>query len=270
MIPGLVASMIERLPALATSVSSLMTPQVSGFVELYSRSLGAFMKAMMNDTATFDNETGDLFVEARRSALVCVATLVRNWYLDDAEKLHANASFMRLISGSKYPSPEVKELYSNRRVSEYGRILELVEWANPHGLPATLFLAVDEHSPYPGAPKAVVDDEPSGISDTHSQRQWQDGGVNDATLKEVEKVPFRSFISLPVLLSGLDRDENAMSVTETETDQGIAAASRETEASDSLKEALRAVINSTGELTKAINELPAGALRPRVSSDSRR
>jgi hypothetical protein len=61
-----------------------------------------------------------------------------------------------------------------------------------------------------------------------------------------------------------------MSVIETETGQRVAVTSRETEASDSLKEALRAVINSTDELTKAINDLPAGALRPRVSSGSRR
>jgi hypothetical protein len=202
MIPGLVASMIERLPALATSVSSLMTPEVSGFVEPYSKSLGAFMKAMMHDTAAVDDETRSLFVQARLRALLAVATLVRSWYLDETEKLHANASFMRLIPGSKYPNPAVTELYSKKPVSQYERVLELDGWAKPDDMPATLFLAVDERSPYPGAPKAVVDDEPSGISDTRSESEWRAGGVSDATLKAVvayfKTVPFRSFISVPV------------------------------------------------------------------------
>jgi len=204
LIPALVAAMIERLPALASSLSPLMPPQVWQFVERYSESLSGSMGTMLHDVNDLDEDTRTLLEESRTETLRTVADLVRSWYLDQGEDLNANASFMRVTRGSDYRGdPTAGVLYSNKPVSENEYVLELVGWAyESDQLPNTLLLAIDRTNPSPGAPYAIVHDEPDGIADTRDAKEWRRRHVTDQALVDVmayfDRVPFRSFMSIPV------------------------------------------------------------------------
>jgi len=203
LIPALVALMLERLPNLVVTVRGLMDPEVWDFFSRYSTVLGTYLNTVARSSAT-QPPTKEALRETRADAVATIAELVTYWYRDEVT-LNANASFMRLLPGDQSSMPDTKPLYGNGAIaSATPLVLELTDWAFPSpDLPEHLVLNVDQSKPRPGAPFAVLERKVDGIANALDRSEWRGRGLNDRETDEAinyfRSVPFRSFLSIPVL-----------------------------------------------------------------------
>lgn len=203
LIPAIVALILERLPNLVASLRGLAPSEVWEFLRLYTKLQHDYTTTIIREPHVARSTAGSAKIsEVRRTALQAIASLVTYWYRGEIE-LNVNASFMRLLKGSGYPDPAARVLYADVPAGEVDQLLELDGWAFPHHtLPETLLLKVDLHRPRPGAPHAVVHQEPDVISNTLDAAEWRrrDVEADEVTnvLEYFGSVPFRSFFSIPV------------------------------------------------------------------------
>jgi|GEM_PF-1022104 hypothetical protein len=205
LIPALVAAMIDRLPRVVLTLRSLMNAEVWGFFKRYADLLAAYTTIMVEGAELSrdgDSGVGQLLRDNRVQVLGAVASVTTYWYRERID-LNANASFMRVIQGADSTDPSAPVLYSNATAGAHVRLLELDGWAHLNeGLPQTLLLPLDDLSPRPGAPYAVVHGEFDVVSDAQDADEWNRRGETpgqiDAEIGYFKQVQFRSFLSIPV------------------------------------------------------------------------
>jgi hypothetical protein len=206
LIPAVLALMLERLPNLVVTVRGLMDPEAWEFFSMYSSVLGGNLSAVVRASVSARPSIQALR-ETRADAIATVAELVKFWYRDELE-LNANASFMRLLRGADASTPQLPALYgSGATSSESPWILELTDWAIlSSDLPAELNLYVDEVRPRPGAPFAAIKGKVDGIANVLDRSEWRRHGLTESETDEAvdyfRTVPFRSFVSIPILDEG--------------------------------------------------------------------
>lgn len=230
-----VASWALTVPALAAIVieDAASTVEVGNYLRLsvpaetylkrYSTALADQARALLAFYQTPGPERQERVDEFIRQTLSNTSLIAQSFVGRD-HRASMNASFSRMRLGADYPLRNAQVLYDKRLAGEVEYVLEVTYWAKPvPGIDAIqpILLAVDLRHPVPGGPAAIVKNAPQVVSDARDPECWRDLEMPGDQIQEAvdyfRKVPFRSFISIPVTYASTPDEPHAVLTIQSDT-----------------------------------------------------